>query len=181
MFCCELVYIDGLNRSHIIAKWLKYDRPGDCSPKKDFLIWHWLTFRQPFVDCQLSLVVIGCEDCTQWLVRFNPSFVSLMSACVLLVKFGGQSVVCLLLMSAISRLIYFICIIHLHIFHGNIWTQNWPAPNVSGFIAQLVERRTGIARSRVQAPLKSWIFFRLLYSLFFFILHLKSLLLYFAN
>ena len=45
------------------------------------------------------------------------------------------------------------------------WTQNWPAPNVSGFIAQLVERRTGIARSRVQAPLKSWIFFRLLYAI----------------
>ena len=62
-------------------------------------------------------------------------------------------------------MIYFICIIHLHIFHGNIWTQNWPAPNVSGFIAQLVERRTGIARSRVQAPLKSWIFFRLLYAI----------------
>ena len=37
-----------------------------------------------------------------------------------------------------SHMIYFICIIHLHIFHGNIWTQNWPAPNVSGFIAQLV-------------------------------------------
>ena len=54
---------------------------------------------------------------------------------------------------------------HLHLFHGNIWTQNWPAPNVSGFIAQLVERRTGIARSRVQAPLKSWIFFRLLYAI----------------
>ena len=45
------------------------------------------------------------------------------------------------------------------------WEQNWPAPNVSGFIAQLVERRTGIARSRVQAPLKSWIFFRLLYAI----------------
>ena len=30
--------------------------------------------------------------------------------------------------------------------------------NVSGFIAQLVEHRTGIARSRVQTPLKSWIF-----------------------
>ena len=30
-----------------------------------------------------------------------------------------------------------------------------PAPNVSGFIAQLVEHRTGIARSRVQTPLKS--------------------------
>ena len=62
-------------------------------------------------------------------------------------------------------MIYFICTIHLHIFHGNIWTQNWPAPNVSGFIAQLVEHRTGIARSRVQAPLKSWIFFRLLYAI----------------
>ena len=37
-----------------------------------------------------------------------------------------------------------------HFFHGNIWTHNWPAPNVSGFIAQLVEHRTGIARSRVQ-------------------------------
>ena len=64
-----------------------------------------------------------------------------------------------------SHMIYFICTIHLHIFHGNIWTQNWPAPNVSGFIAQLVERRTGIARSRVQAPLKSWIFFRFLYAI----------------
>ena len=49
--------------------------------------------------------------------------------------------------------------INTHFFYGNIWTHNWPAPNVSGFIAQLVERRTGIARSRVQTPLKSWIFF----------------------
>ena len=48
---------------------------------------------------------------------------------------------------------------------GNIWTHNWPAPNISGFIAQLVEHRTGIARSRVQTPLKSWIFFRLLYAI----------------
>ena len=66
-----------------------------------------------------------------------------------------------------------------------IRTHKWPAPNVSGFIAQLVrashryrsleltndqlptsvvsylswlERRTGIARSRVQTPLKSWLF-----------------------
>ena len=30
-----------------------------------------------------------------------------------------------------------------HFFHRNIWTHNWPAPNVSGFIAQLVEHRTG--------------------------------------
>ena len=34
-------------------------------------------------------------------------------------------------------------IINTHLFHGNIWTNNWPAPNVSGFIAQLVEHRTG--------------------------------------
>ena len=45
------------------------------------------------------------------------------------------------------------------ILHGLIRTHKWPAPNVSGFIAQLViERRTGIARSRVQTPLKSWLF-----------------------
>ena len=34
-------------------------------------------------------------------------------------------------------------IINTHFFHGNIWTHNWPAPNVNGFIAQLVEHRTG--------------------------------------
>ena len=33
-------------------------------------------------------------------------------------------------------------IINTHFFHGNIWTHNWPAHNVSGFIAQLVEHRT---------------------------------------
>ena len=56
-------------------------------------------------------------------------------------------------------------IINTHFFQGNIWTHNWPSPNVSGFIAQLVEHRTGIASTRVQTPLKSWIFlffFRLL-------------------
>ena len=40
-------------------------------------------------------------------------------------------------------MIYFIYIINTHFFHGNIWTHNWPAPKVNGFIAQLVERRTG--------------------------------------
>ena len=50
-------------------------------------------------------------------------------------------------------------IINTLFFHGNLWTHNWPAPNVSGFIAQLVEHRIGIARSRAQTPLKSWIFF----------------------
>ena len=52
--------------------------------------------------------------------------------------------------------------VNTHFFHGNIWTHNWPASDVSGFIAQLVEHRTGITMSRVQTPLKSWIFFRLL-------------------
>ena len=26
---------------------VKHDRPGECSPEKDCLRWHWLTFRQP--------------------------------------------------------------------------------------------------------------------------------------
>ena len=43
---------------------------------------------------------------------------------------------------------------------NDIWNNNWPAPNISGFIAQLVEHRTSIARSRVQTPLNSWIFFQ---------------------
>ena len=33
-------------------------------------------------------------------------------------------------------------IINTHFSRGNIWTHNWPAPNVSGLIAQLVEHRT---------------------------------------
>ena len=37
-----------------------------------------------------------------------------------------------------AYMIYFIYIYHIHLFHGNIWTHNWPAPNSSGFIAQLV-------------------------------------------
>ena len=41
----------------------------------------------------------------------------------------------------------------------------WPALNISGFIAQLVEHRTGIVRSRVQILLKSQIFLRLLMQL----------------
>ena len=57
--------------------------------------------------------------------------------------------------------------------HADQLLNTWPAPNVSGFIAQLVEHRTGIARSRVQTPLKSWIFF---FSCFFTQLHkLRSL------
>ena len=34
-------------------------------------------------------------------------------------------------------------IINTHFFHGKIWTNNWPAPNANGFIAKLVEHRTG--------------------------------------
>ena len=59
---------------------------------------------------------------------------------------------------------FILYIINTHFFHGKIWTQNWPAPFASGFIAQLVEHHTGIARSQVQTSLKSWIFFRLLYA-----------------
>ena len=36
-----------------------------------------------------------------------------------------------------SYIIYFIYIYHIHLFHGNIWTHNWPAPNISGFMAQM--------------------------------------------
>ena len=36
------------------------------------------------------------------------------------------------------HMINFIYITYILHFHGNIWTYNWPAPNVSGFIAQLV-------------------------------------------
>ena len=33
---------------------------------------------------------------------------------------------------------FFIYIYHIHLFHGNIFMNNCPAPNISGFIAQLV-------------------------------------------
>ena len=43
-----------------------------------------------------------------------------------------------------TQFIWFISyIINTNFFHGNIWTHNWPAPNISGFIAQLVQHRTG--------------------------------------
>ena len=41
-----------------------------------------------------------------------------------------------------------------HFFHGNIWTHNWPAPSVSGFIAQLVEHRTGNREVTGSNPIK---------------------------
>jgi len=34
-------------RGHIINLSVKYDYLGECSPKKDCLLWHSLTFRQP--------------------------------------------------------------------------------------------------------------------------------------
>ena len=45
--------------------------------------------------------------------------------------------------------------------HGNIRTHKWPAPNFATSVAShlsWLERPTGITRSRVQIPLKSWIF-----------------------
>ena len=43
-------------------------------------------------------------------------------------------------------------IINTDFFYGNIWAHNWPAPNVSGFIAQLVEHRTGKSRGHGFKP-----------------------------
>ena len=51
-------------------------------------------------------------------------------------------------------------IVNTHLFHGNIWTNNWAAPNVSGFIAQLVEHRTGKSRGHGFKPCWSRDFFQ---------------------
>ena len=59
-------------------------------------------------------------------------------------------------------------IINTHFFHGNIWTHNWPAPKVSGFIAQLVEHRTGnreVTGSNLVEVLNFFLFFRFLYAI----------------
>ena len=48
--------------------------------------------------------------------------------------------------------------------HGLIRNHKWQAPNISGFIPQLVRALTGITRSRVQTPLNPD-FFRLLYAI----------------
>ena len=46
-------------------------------------------------------------------------------------------------------------------FHGNIWTgHNWPAPNVSGFIAQLVEHFTGNCEVTGSNPVEVLNFFQ---------------------
>ena len=51
-------------------------------------------------------------------------------------------------------------IINTHFFDGNIWTHNWPAPNVSGFIAQLVEHRTGNREVTGSKPVEVLNFFQ---------------------
>ena len=56
-------------------------------------------------------------------------------------------------------MIYFIYIFHIHLFHGNIWTHNWPALNNSGFIAQLVGASRGHGLKSRWSP---EFFFRLL-------------------
>ena len=56
-------------------------------------------------------------------------------------------------------------IINTHFFHGNIWTHNWPTPNVSRFIAQLVEHRTGNREVTGSNPVEVLNFFRLLYAI----------------
>ena len=42
-----------------------------------------------------------------------------------------------------SYMIYFIYICHIHLLHGNVWTHNWPVPNISDFTAQLVGASPG--------------------------------------
>ena len=37
-----------------------------------------------------------------------------------------------------AYMIYFVYIYHIRLFHENIWTRNWQAPNINGFIVQLV-------------------------------------------
>ena len=39
---------------------------------------------------QFSHDVIGCRDSSQWLVRFDPCIVSVISVVALLVKFVGE-------------------------------------------------------------------------------------------
>ena len=57
------------------------------------------------------------------------------------------------------NMIYFIY--HKHSFsHGNIRTHNWPSPNVSGFIAQLVEHRTGNRKVTGSNPVEVLNFFQ---------------------
>ena len=56
-----------------------------------------------------------------------------------------------------SYMIYFVYIYHIHLFHENIWTHNWQAPNISGYI-QLVRASHRYREVLVQTPLKSWIF-----------------------
>ena len=43
------------------------------------------------VDCQLSLVVIGRENCKQWLVRFDPSFANRPVCCLSVVDVANKS------------------------------------------------------------------------------------------
>ena len=49
--------------------------------------------------------------------------------------------------------------------HMNKWTYNWPAPNVSGFIAQLIEHRSGNGEVKGSNPVEVLTFFRLLYAI----------------
>ena len=49
-------------------------------------------------------------------------------------------------------MIYFVYIYHIHLFHGNISIPNWPAPNISGFIAQLVRASHRYAPGRGFKP-----------------------------
>ena len=59
----------------------------------------------------------------------------------------------------------FIYIYRIHLFHRNIWTHNWPAPNISGFIAQLVRASHRYRKGTGLSPVRVLNFFRLLMQL----------------
>ena len=56
-------------------------------------------------------------------------------------------------------MIYFIYIRHIDLFHGNIWAHDWPAANISGFIAQLVRALHQYFEITGSRPIEVLIFF----------------------
>ena len=62
------------------------------------------------------------------------------------------------------NMIYFIYIYHIHLFHGNIYEHNWPTPNTSGFIAQLVKVSHQYREVRGPNPIEDLNFFQASYA-----------------
>ena len=80
------------------------------------------------------------------------NLVKMLALCSMLLPcYYAQNNASIMCKSLPLPIIFVSYIINTHFFHGNMWTHNWPAPNVcSGFIAQLVEHRTGISSNPVE-------------------------------